>query len=152
MVIIEDAVSITISISQTSRQASGPIVADPGKSIRCHIPMCNLFPVYIPYVLQALSLFYFISTTPNKDQQVEQHFYILILSFYNPETTMSSAVAIQKEAFRKRRIKCLAIKVVENVLPQPIPMIQVPFCRPWIALQYILESDFSVEPFRSYMT
>ena len=44
------------------------------KSIRGHIPMHDLLPVYIPFLLQVISLLYFTSTTPTKDQTVEQLF------------------------------------------------------------------------------
>ena len=44
------------------------------KSIRGHIPMYNFLPVYILYFLQALTMEHFTSTTPNKDQKVEQLF------------------------------------------------------------------------------
>ena len=52
------------------------------KSVRGHISMYNLHPVYIPYFLQVLSLLYFTSTTPNKDQQKEHLFcslFVLVL-------------------------------------------------------------------------
>ena len=53
------------------------------KSVRGHISMYNLHPVYIPYFLQVLSLPYFTSTTPNKDQQKEQLFYCpFVLDLY----------------------------------------------------------------------
>ena len=44
------------------------------KSIRGHIPVYDFLPVYILYILQALSMEHFTSTTPNKDQKVEQVF------------------------------------------------------------------------------
>ena len=49
------------------------------KSIRGHIPMYNLLPVYILYFLQALSLVHFISTIPNNNQQKEQLFCCLLV-------------------------------------------------------------------------
>ena len=61
------------------RSAYNTIIADPGS----HISMYNLPPVYIPYFLQVLSLPYFTSTTPNKDQQKEQLFYCpFVLDLY----------------------------------------------------------------------
>ena len=44
------------------------------KSIREHVSMFNLFPVYNQFLLQVLSQLYFTSTTQNKDLQKEQPF------------------------------------------------------------------------------
>ena len=53
------------------------------KSVRGHFSLHDLHPVYIPYFLQVLSLPYFTSTTPNKDQQKEQLFYYpFVLDLY----------------------------------------------------------------------
>ena len=65
-----------------------------------YTPMYNFSPVYFLYFLQALFLSDFTSRTPNKDQQVEQLYYCLSSKFYNPETSMSSAVAALLHAIR----------------------------------------------------
>ena len=61
---------------------------------------------------------------------------------------MSSAVAKafgvpNKMPHEESGAKCFALT---------IPMIHVPLCRAWIALQFMAESSFSLEPFRSYST
>ena len=65
-----------------------------------YIPMYNFSPVYFLYFLQALFLSDFTYRTPNNDQQVEQLYYCLSSKSYNPETSMSSAVAALLHAIR----------------------------------------------------
>ena len=97
------------------------------ESIRSHIPSCNFPSVYILFVLLALALLHFSSTAPNKNQQV------LLLStntrFITQETSMSSAAADYLHAFRMRPKNTHCENVVQNSVPGPISMIQIPFCR-----------------------
>ena len=52
---------------------------------------------------------------------------------------MISAVTVQRHAFFTRQEKRLAKKLARFVSSEPISTVQVPFCRAWTALQYMLE-------------
>ena len=115
------------------------------KSIRDHVDHISIR--YIAYFLEAVTLSYFASTTPNRDEKEEQLCSFLL---YNPETFMSSVVAVKRHSFFTRRKKRLTKKLAQNGSILPILMIQTPFDRPWIALQHTIERTFSVEPFSFY--
>ena len=111
------------------------------KSIRGCIPMYIFSAVYFLYFVQALIVSDITSRTPNKDKQVEQ--LVCSYKFYNPETSMSSAVSAFLHAIRTR-VKIVP-RVAQNLLPQPISMIQAPFCS---AIIVLLKQSFSIKPFR----
>ena len=64
------------------------------KCIQGHIPMHAIFAAFIYIFIPVLSRSYFTSRTPDKDQEIEQLIYSLLIKSYNPETSMSSAVNI----------------------------------------------------------
>ena len=87
------------------------------KSIRTNIPMHNLLPVYYPFILQVVSQLYFTSTTPNKDEKIEQLLYCPLMFFLKREKRVllygyhgahGRLRVIQKSASRKKwyKIEC----------------------------------------------
>ena len=95
---------------------------------------CCFYLVFIP----VLSRSYFTSRTP----KTRRYYAFFLFKFYNPETSISSAVNVFVHAIRKRSKKYLAQKVDYLGSLIPIPMIQPPFNSSCVALQYESGTEF----------
>ena len=129
-----------------TRSAYNTIIEDPRKSIRGHIPMYNLLPVYIPCFLQALSLTHFISKISIKDQ----------LFFYCPAWFITGRRSwAPRQPLSDMRLARAGIihsrKKWHNLFClDKFPRFKQYSVGPWVALQHLLKETCSVVPFRCY--
>ena len=101
----------------------------PGPHSQC---MQFFFAVFIYFFIPVLSKLSFTFRTPNKDQKIEQLFFLF--KSYNPETLMSSAVNGLCMLYASAHKKCLAQKVGHLGSLGPIPIIQPPVSSSCVAL------------------
>ena len=75
------------------------------KYIRDNIPMHAIFCRFCLFFHTVLSRSYFTPRTPDKDQKIEQLFYLYFFKSYNTETSMSSVAWTFVHAIHKRSRK-----------------------------------------------
>ena len=96
-------------------------------------------------ILPFLSIFSYLSYLDHTSLlglQTKTRSIFFSFKFYNPETSMSSAVNVVVHAIHKRSKKCLAQKVDNLGSLRPIPMIQQPFNSSCAALRYAPGTKF----------
>ena len=91
------------SLSQQSKSCTN--LADTGSTSGTTFQCMQFFAVFIYFFIPVLSRSYFTSRTPDKDQKIEQLFYLYLFKSYNTETSMSSVAWAFVHAIHKRSRK-----------------------------------------------